>query len=175
MKARISVLLALLLTLAASSPALAQAPDRRDVELARKVQAAINTYPSFTIFDDLSGSVAGQVVTLNGKVTMPYKKSDIESRISRIDGVKQVVDNIQVLPVSVYDDELRARIARAIYRNPSFWSYAMMANPPIHIVVEHGRVTLTGVVNSRVDKALAQSLASGFGEFALTNDLRTDM
>jgi osmotically-inducible protein OsmY len=49
-----------------------------------------------------------------------------------------------------------------------------MANPPIHIVVEHGRVTLTGVVGSDVDRMLARSLATGFGEFSVKNDLKTD-
>ena len=79
-----------------------------------------------------------------------------------------------MLPVSFFDDELRFRIARAIYGNPTFWHYAAMANPPIHIVVENGHVTLTGVVNSNVERALARSLATGFGSFSVTNDLKTD-
>jgi len=173
MKARLVSVLALVALLGATTVASAQ--DRRDVRLAEEVGSAIGSYPSFTIFDDISGSVANGVVTLTGKVTMPYKKTDVEKRVAKIDGVKRVDNRIDVLPVSIYDDELRASIARAIYRNPSFWNYAMMTNPPIHIVVEHGRVTLTGVVASPVDKALAQSLASGFGDFGLTNALRTDM
>jgi hyperosmotically inducible protein len=75
-----------------------------------------------------------------------------------------------VLPVSQFDDELRYRIARSIYNNSNFWNYAIMANPPIHIVVEHGRVTLTGVVQSNVDRMLARSLATQFG--ALLGDQR---
>jgi hyperosmotically inducible periplasmic protein len=173
MKARLFPVLAMIAFLGAS-PAWA-AQDRRDTQLADKVASAIGSYPSFTIFDDIGGSVEQGVVTLTGKVTMPYKKSDVEKRIARIDGVKSVNNRIDVLPVSIYDDELRASIARAIYRNPSFWNYAMMSNPPIHIVVENGRVTLTGVVSSPVDKALAQALASGNGEFRLTNALRTEM
>jgi len=76
--------------------------------------------------------------------------------------------------ISPYDDELRSRIARAIYGNPSFWNYAAMAHPPIHIIVERGHVTLTGVVNSNVERMLARSLASGLGELSVTNALRTD-
>ncbi len=72
----------------------------------------------------------------------------------------QVVNHVKVLPVSQFDDQLRYRIARAIYGNSNFWNYAIMANPPIHIVVEHGRVTLTGVVQSEVDRMLARSLAT---------------
>jgi hyperosmotically inducible protein len=82
------------------------------------------------------------VVTLTGKVTMPYKRDDIEKRVGKIAGVQSVVDKIEVLPVSQFDEELRYRIARSIYGHSNFWNYAIMPNPPIHIVVEHGRVTL---------------------------------
>lgn len=153
----------------------AGAQDRRDMQLVDKVSTAITQYTRYTVFDDLGGSVDNGVVTLTGKVTMPYKRDDLEKRVARIDGVRTVKNEITVLPVSIYDDQLRARIARAIYGNPSFWNYATMANPPIHIIVENGRVTLTGVVLSQVDKLLAQSLATGRGEMAVTNALKTEM
>jgi hyperosmotically inducible protein len=105
---------------------------------------------------------------------MPYKKDDIERRVRKIDGVETIENKIEVLPVSQFDDELRYRIARAIYSNSSFWNYAAMANPPIHIVVNRGRVTLTGVVQSNVERMLARSLATGFGSFEVTNALKTD-
>ncbi len=76
--------------------------------------------------------------------------------------------------MSTFDDELRYRIARSIYRNSNFWTYAIMPNPPIHIVVENGHVTLTGVVQSNVDRVLARSLASQFGALTVTSDLKTD-
>jgi len=79
-----------------------------------------------------------------------------------------------VLPVSINDEALRHRIARAIYGNSAFWNYAAMVNPPIHIIVENSRVTLTGVVQSDVEKALARSLATQFGVLSVTNDLKTD-
>ena len=79
-----------------------------------------------------------------------------------------------MLPVSQFDEELRYRIARSIYNNSNFWNYAIMPNPPIHIVVEHGRVTLTGVVQSDVDRMLARSLATQFGALSVTNALKTD-
>ena len=77
-----------------------------------------------------------------------------------------------MLPVSPYDDELRSRIARAIYGNTAFWNYAAMPNPPIHIVVQNGHVTLTGVVQNNVDRMLARSLATTFGAFTVKNDSR---
>jgi hyperosmotically inducible protein len=114
------------------------------------------------------------VVTLTGKVTMPYKKNDIGRRASQITGVREVNNRIDVLPVSTWDENLRVRIARAIYGNSAFWQYGAMANPPIHIIVENGHVRLTGVVNSNTERMLARSLAVGFGEFSVTNELRTD-
>jgi hyperosmotically inducible protein len=148
--------------------------DRKDFQIARDIASAVQRYSQFTIFDDVSANVNEGLVTLTGKVTMPYKRDDIEKRIGKVDGVRGVTDQISVLPVSQFDDELRYRIARSIYNNANFWSYAMMANPPIHIVVEHGRVTLTGVVQSDVDRALARSLATQFGALSVTNALKTD-
>jgi hyperosmotically inducible protein len=149
------------------------AQDRDDERLAREVARQIDTYPQFTIFDDICGEVENGVVTLNGKVTMPYKKNEIDRRVRTVTGVREVNNRIGVLPVSTFDEELRQRIARAIYSNPSFWHYAARANPPIHIIVEHGRVTLTGTVNSEVERMLARSLATGFGELSVTNALKT--
>jgi hyperosmotically inducible protein len=105
---------------------------------------------------------------------MPYKKDDIERRVRQVDGVAAVDNRLEVLPVSQFDDELRFRIARAIYGNSAFWNYAAMPNPPIHIVVNRGRVTLAGVVQSNVERMLARSLATGFGSFDVQNDLKTD-
>ena len=157
----------------------AQSPDesldnRKDLQVLKDVAQAVDRYTQFTIFDDVNASVKDGAVTLTGKVTMPYKRDDIEKRVVKVDGVRAVNNHIAVLPVSSFDDELRYRIARSIYSNSNFWNYAIMPNPPIHIVVEHGRVTLTGVVQSNVDRMLARSLASQFGALSVTNDLKTD-
>ena len=166
----IAAIVAGLLMLASS----AFAQDRRDVRLAEDVGHSITGYARLTIFDDINATVENGMVALTGKVTMPYKKDDLEKRIAKIDGVRSVRNDIGVLPVSQFDDELRYRVSRAIYGNPTFWNYAAMANPPIRVVVNRGRVTLEGVVNSNVERMLARSLASGFGEFELKNDLKTD-
>jgi len=154
--------------------ATASAQDRHDVRIANEIARHITTYSQFTIFDHVSGTVDNGVVTLTGKVTMPFKKNDIARKANEVSGVREVLNRIDVLPVSQYDEELRIRIARAIYGNSAFWQYAARANPPIHIIVERGHVTLTGVVNSHVDRMLARSLATGFGELSVTNELRTD-
>ena len=172
MKARVSLVCGIVAAVLLSLPVHAQ--DRRDVRVGEDIAREINRYARFTIFDDVNANIENGVVTLTGKVTMPFKKHDIGKRVAGIDGVREVLNQIDVLPVSQYDEELRYRVARAIYRNPSFWHYASMANPPIHIIVEHGRVTLTGVVNSDVERMLARSLATGLGEMSVTNQLRTD-
>jgi hyperosmotically inducible protein len=148
--------------------------DRKDFQVFKDVAASVERYTQFTIFDDVSASVKDGVVTLSGRVTMPYKRDDIAKRVAKIDGVRSVRNEIADLPVSQFDDELRYRIARAIYGNANFWNYSIMPNPPIHIVVEHGRVTLTGVVGSDVDRMLARSLASQFGAFSVKMELKTD-
>jgi hyperosmotically inducible protein len=172
MKARLATAL-VLLTLSAHS-ALAAEVGRKNLQVFTDVSNTVNRYERFTIFDDVSAAVKDGVVTLTGKVTMPYKKTDIEKRVAKVDGVSQVIDKIEVLPVSLWDDQLRYRIARAIYGNGNFSNQAIMANPPIHVIVENGRVTLTGVVQSEVDRALARSLAIGRGEFSVKNELKTE-
>jgi len=148
--------------------------ERKDFQVAKDISSTVQRYSQFTIFDDIGAYVKDGEVTLTGKVTMPFKRDDIEKRIAKIDGVRKVNDQIGVLPVSQFDDELRYRIARSIYNNSNFWNYATMVNPPIHIVVEHGRVTLTGVVQSNVDRMLARSLATQFGALSVSNALKTD-
>ena len=169
-RASIAATLALLVTITG----VAFAKDQRDVRLAEDIGRSITGYPRLTIFDDINATVENGMVVLTGKVTMPYKKSDLEKRIAKIDGVRGLRNDIGVLPVSQFDDELRHRVSRAIYTNPSFWNYAAMANPPIHIIVEGGHVTLAGVVNSNVERMLARSLATGLGELSVTNALKTD-
>ena len=172
MKVRASLAATLALLVTITSVAFAQG--QRDVRLAEDIGRSITGYTRLTIFDDINATVENGMVVLTGKVTMPYKKTDMEKRIAKIDGVHGVRNDISVLPVSRFDDELRYRVSRAIYGNPSFWNYAAMANPPIHIIVEGGHVTLAGVVNSNVERMLARSLATGLGELSVTNALKTD-
>ena len=167
-----NAVLALCATALLSTSALAQ--ERKDLQVFRDIAEQVNRYTHFTIFDSVEADVSNGHVVLTGAVTMPYKKDDIERRARSVKGVLAVENKIEVLPVSIMDDELRYRIARAIYGNSSFWNYAAMANPPIHIIVNRGHVTLVGVVNSNVDRQLARSLATGYGEFDVKNELKTD-
>jgi hyperosmotically inducible protein len=152
----------------------AWAADNDNLQLFRSVQRQVLRYPYFTIFDSVNAQVEDGTVVLTGKVTMPYKLHDIERRVRGVSGVAEVHNRIDVLPVSQFDDELRLRIARAIYTNAAFRPFASMVNPPIHIIVERGRVTLEGVVMSDVDRMIARSIASGFLAFEITNNLKTE-
>jgi hyperosmotically inducible protein len=152
----------------------ASTQSKSDGQLSEEVARSIDTYSRFTVFDDVQVEVQNGLVMLTGRVTMPFKKDEIGSRVSTLEGVKGVRNEIGVLPPSSFDEDLRHKVARAIYGNAAFWRYAAMPNPPIHIIVEGGRVRLTGVVQSDVERTLARSLACGNGEISLTSALRTD-
>jgi hyperosmotically inducible protein len=156
------------------SVAFADTGERKDLQVFNDVSKAVNHYTQFTIFDNVDVVVRDGTVTLTGDVTMPYKREEIEKRVVKVDGVRQVRNQIKVLPVSPSDDQLRYRIARAIYDDPNFWNYAIGPNPPIHIIVEHGRVTLTGVVNNDTDRLIARTLAHQFPAMSVKNDLKTN-
>jgi hyperosmotically inducible periplasmic protein len=163
--------LTLLVALALAHPAAAQ--DRGD-RLVSAVNRSLTTYTRYTVFDDVRTHVEGSAVTLTGKVTAPAKKEELGRRIAALEGVTLVRNDISVLAASPADDELRRRVARAIYANSAFWRYAAMVTPPIRILVERGRVTLTGVVESETDRMLARSLATGLGEVSLSCELTVD-
>jgi osmotically-inducible protein OsmY len=145
-----------------------------NLQLYRAVQKQVLQYTHFTIFDSVNVQVDDGAVKLTGKVTMPYKKDDIERRVGQVAGVRRVDNRLDVLPVSRFDDDLRLGIAQAIYSNPAFRGMVSMVNPPIHIIVENGHVTLDGVVLNDVDRAIARSIAAGFASFSFQNNLKTE-
>lgn len=174
MNARILAVLALLVSLAAPAAAQSDAQNDFDARLQAAIARSLQSYTRLTIFDDVTAHAQNAVVTLSGKVTMPFKRDEIARRLAAVAGVQEVRNDIGVLPVSIEDDDLRKRVARAIYGNAAFYRYAAMPRPPIHIIVENGNVSLMGIVPTDVDRALARSLASGKGERSVTCALRTE-
>jgi hyperosmotically inducible protein len=169
------ILLATAILTLSSAAAFAEiVPERKTLQVVNDVTSKVRQYPRFTIFDDVNVRMENGVATLSGAVTMGFKREDIARLVASVPGVASVNNQLTVLPTSPFDDELRHRIARAIYGNANFWNYAAMPNPPIHILVVNGHVTLTGVVQSNVDRMLARSLATNFGAFSVTNQLKTD-
>ena len=145
-----------------------------DREIITRVSESIARYPRYTIFDSIEIGVENRTLTIGGRVTTPKKKEEIEERLRKIEGIRTIVNDIGVLPVSQADDDLRYRVANAIYSHPMFWIYAQMPVPPIHIIVERGRITLTGAADSEVQKSLAATLAQVPGVFTVTNRIRVD-
>jgi hyperosmotically inducible protein len=146
-----------------------------DETLAEAIAARLRRYVFFSVFDDVNVEVSDGVATLTGFVTMPYKSQAMTKLASRVAGVQAVADKIEVLPVSGFDDSLRYTIAVRIYNDPLFWNYAIQVDPPIHVIVQHGRVTLTGVVLSEVERRKAEVSTRGvFGAISVENQLRLE-
>jgi len=138
-----------------------------------KVRKELVTLPYYGVFDNLEYKVEGDTVTLYGQVVKPTTRKDAERRVAKIEGVDHVINNIEVLPPSRFDDSIRARTYRAVFRSGGLYRYAMGANPSIHIVVKNGRVALEGVVSNRMDSQLAYMAATAVpGVFSVTNNLR---
>jgi len=128
--------------------------------------------PYYSVFDNLEYKVDNVTVTLYGEVTRPVLKSDAGNVVKHLAGVTDVVNNIKVLPLSPFDNRIRAAEYRAIFGFSNLYRYAMGANPSVHIIVENGHVTLKGVVANEADRNLAYIRANGVpGVFSVTNDL----
>lgn len=141
-------------------------------KLAKEVRHQLLLLPYYSVFDNLAFKVEGDKVTLSGQVVRPTLKSDAESAVKSIEGVATVVNNIEVLPVSTMDDQLRRAVYRAIYRDSVLFRYGESAVPSIHIIVKNGNVTLVGVVDNESDKNLANLRANGVPNvFSVKNDL----
>jgi hyperosmotically inducible protein len=147
-----------------------------ETQVAREVRHQLVTLPYYGIFDDLAFFATGDVVTLVGQVTRPTLKSDAENVTKRVEGVAQVVNQIEVLPLSPMDDQIRAAEYRAIYGDPSLSTrYGFRALPSIHIIVKNGHVTLEGVVANESDKNLINVRANTVPNvFSVTNNLQLE-
>ncbi|MBV8818085.1 MAG: BON domain-containing protein [Acidobacteriaceae bacterium] len=130
--------------------------------------------PYYNIFDDLAFRVEVSTVTLLGEVTRPTLKSEAENVTKKVEGVNQVVNQIEVLPLSPMDDQIRMAMYRAIYGDPAISTrYGYRALPSIHIIVKNGNVRLEGVVASDADKNLINVKANGVPNvFKVQNDLQ---
>ena len=146
-----------------------------DTTVAEEVARRVRRYVFYTIYDDVQIAVQEGVVTLGGRVTMGHKSSAVGDMASRVLGVQEVNNEIRTLPASAFDDDLRRRIAAHIYGDTLFFRYGFQVDPPIHIIVENSRVTITGVVGSEVERRKAGIIArSTFGVLGVENKLRIE-
>jgi len=145
--------------------------------IAREVRHELLTLPYYDVFDWLEGQVKPDgTVVLRGETVRPTLKSDAEKEVRKIESVPNVVNEIRVLPLSSFDDDIRRATYRALFKFDSpLMRYGIMAVPPIHIIVENGHVTLKGMVANPMDKQLAETAARGVpGTFEVKNELQVE-
>jgi hypothetical protein len=143
-----------------------------DAALIRDVADRIRKYDLYTVYDNIEGRVRNGAVRIEGAVTEPKKKADILERVAKVHGVQSIDDHLDVLPASQPDDRLRVTIANAIYRDQAFGDYSMV-DPPVHVIVNNGHVTLTGFVRSQIELIKAESIArSVFGVLGVDNKVQ---
>ena len=146
-----------------------------DDQIFAQARREIVTYYAYTVFDNINLQVQNGNLIVSGQVTQPFKKGDIGNTLARVKGVATLVNHLEVLPTSMFDDRLRMQLARAIYGDPFFVHYRVQANPPIHIVVKNGNVTLEGVVATELDRTKAEMAARGTGlSFSVVDNLRVE-
>jgi hyperosmotically inducible periplasmic protein len=126
-------------------------------------------------FNYITVDVKDGVATLSGYTVWDVPKDSALSIVARMPGVKDVVNDVTVLPVSQFDDSIRQRTARAIYRDSQLGRYGTDPVDPIRIVVDKGHVTLYGTVQSAMDKTIAGIRANSVpGAFSVENKLVVD-
>ena len=139
--------------------------------LVKQVRHQLLMLPWYSVFDNLAFQVDRDKVTLIGQVTRPVLKSDAEAAVKSIEGVASVRNNIEVLPLSPMDDQLRRALFRTIYGGP-LQRYSMGAVPAIHIIVRNGHVILEGVVDNDMDRNIANIRANQVPNvFSVKNNL----
>src|ERR1700730_104430 len=172
-------ILTLVTVLALTIPARAQTnsrdPSASSTSLSEEVRRRLVTLQYYSVFDNLGYKVAGKKVTVTGQVVKAALKDGAETAVKNIEGIEAVDNRIQVLPLSVDDDRIRQLEYAAIYSFPSLYIYAVRAVPPIHIIVDHGHVTLVGIVENEADRDAANVRANMVpGVSLVTNNLRLE-
>jgi hyperosmotically inducible protein len=152
-----------------------RADDINDQQILEQARHEILMYYAYGIFDNVNLEAHNGTLTVSGQVTQPFKKTDMGRALERVKGVAVLQNNLEVLPISNFDDRLRLQLARAIYGDPFFIHYANQALPPIHIIVKNGNVTLEGVVASTIDRTKANMDALHAGlSFSVVDHLQIE-
>lgn len=153
--------------------ATATVPDTSSIS--GQVHHKLAMLPWYGVFDNLAYQVNGTEVTLTGQVTSQHAvtKDDAGKSVSSIAGVTKVINNIEVLPPSLFDDQIRRAEYRTIFSKGDLGGYTMGAIPQVHIIVKNGHVTLEGQVMNQMDKTMAGIAANTVsGVFSVENNLQ---
>ena len=169
----ILIMIGLTASLTASAASNRQEGSVRNFGFTESIRKQLARLPYYGVFDNLAFELNGNTVVLYGQVVRPTTKREAERRVAKMEGIERVINKIEVLPPSSFDDSIRRRVYNAVFRTGGLYRYAMGANPSIHIVVNRGRVSLEGVVSNQMDSQLAYMAANGVpGVFSVTNNLR---
>jgi hyperosmotically inducible periplasmic protein len=168
-QSRLAVIVNLALFCGAGAIAAAQPPasqsqtkvaEKSSDVLAKSVRHQIQVLPFYSVFDNIESRVDGNRVTLTGQVLRNTLKNHAEAAVQNLEGVSTVSNQIEVLPASSSDDDLRTAIYRALFEDNVLKKYAAENVPSIHIIVKDGNVVLVGIVQNDSDRKLAGNLAS---------------
>jgi len=175
--------------------AVSDAKQQAVLRIAKEVRKQIVTQAQYGVFDNIHFAIQGGTLILRGQASRPTLKSDIGNSVKKIEGVENVTNDIEVLPLSPSDDRIRSSVYASIYGYPALQRYTsnrggparmpsvaraaggITNDPPIgyhaiHIIVKNGNVTLTGVVDSESDLAMAEMRANTVpGVFSVDNQL----
>jgi hyperosmotically inducible protein len=147
----------------------------KPLTMSEQVRHQLLMLPWYGVFDNLEYQVNGNEVTLSGQVISEHSttKNDAGKFVSSIPGVTRVINNIEVLPPSQFDNQIRRAEYRTVFSHADLGRYTLGANPSVHIIVKNGHVTLEGVVMNQMDKNMAGIVANGVpGVFSVENNLR---
>lgn len=142
---------------------------RSDKDVRADVEKAVLRWERYGPFDAVGIEVREGVVSLGGWVEDPWKRGQIEERLTRVDGIRDVINNLRVQGFSGGDEALRREVFAKIYTDPLFERYANTVDPPVRVYVNRGRVTLVGLVGSKVEQVTVGHLARGTLAFSVTN------
>lgn len=144
-----------------------------NAEIDKKVAKAIRKLPYYEVFDYISYKVEGRNVTLYGQVATAINKKDAEGYVKDIKGVENVINNIEILPPSSFDDSIRRQIVRNFYQYGNLSRYLSEVNPEVRIIVKNGRVTFEGIVSNQTDVNLMNIATNQIlGVFQVTNNVK---
>jgi hyperosmotically inducible periplasmic protein len=150
----------------------AKTPENSTTSLSREIHHQILVLPFYSVFDSINFTLDGRKVTLTGQVLRRRLRENAEGAMRSIEGVDTVINQIEVLPASPTDDDLRRAVYRAVYEDTTLERYAAQNVPPVHIIVKNGSVALVGSVESLSDKNLAGARAAAVPKVTgVKNDL----
>jgi len=147
---------------------------RSDKSILNDARGAILGYSRYGVFDAVGIEVDDGMVRLTGFVLDDVRRRDIEDRVARVEGVRDVHNDLRLQGGSPADVQLRWQIYQSIYTDPMFERYASWADPPVRVLVERGRVTLAGTVGSPVEQAKVGVIARNTLAFSVSNQVQVE-